>query len=161
MHTMSAILKDPLLTMRPMQEEDLDEVMAVERLAYPIPWTLGIFRDCLRVGYCCWVYTRSGQIIGYGVMSVAAGEAHILNVCILPQLQGQGLGRRLLRRLITLAGRHGADTVFLEVRASNRKALHLYLDMGFNEIGLRRGYYPLAKGHEDAVVMALSLLDMG
>ncbi len=156
---MSAILKDPLLTMRPMQEEDLEQVMAVETQAYPIPWTLGIFRDCLRVGYCCWVYTLAGRIIGHGIMSVAAGEAHILNICILPELQGQGLGRRLLRRLLQLAGRHGADTVFLEVRASNRKALHLYLDAGFNEIGLRRGYYPLARGHEDAVVMALSLVD--
>lgn len=158
---MSAILKDPTLHMRPMQEGDLEEVMAIERLAYPFPWTLGIFRDCLRVGYCCWVCTRAGRIIGYGVMSVAAGEAHILNVCVMPDLQGQGLGRRLMRRLITLAGGHGADTVFLEVRASNRKALHLYLDLGFNEIGLRRGYYPLEKGHEDAVVMALSLMDSG
>ncbi|HEB97035.1 MAG TPA: ribosomal-protein-alanine N-acetyltransferase [Sedimenticola thiotaurini] len=155
---MSALLEDPLLGMRPMQETDLDQVMAIERLAYPFPWTEGIFRDCLRVGYCCWVCTRSEQVIGYGVMSVAAGEAHILNVCIDPELQGQGLGRRLMQRLLTLAGRHGADTVFLEVRASNRRALRLYLDLGFNEIGLRRGYYPLEKGHEDAVVMALSLV---
>ena len=154
---MIAILKDPLLSMRPMQDADVVEVMVLERLAYPFPWTEGIFRDCLRVGYSCWVYTLDDRIIGYGVMSVAVGEAHILNICIHPDYQGQGLGRRLLQRLLTLARKHGADTAFLEVRASNRTALRLYLDMGFNEVGLRRGYYPIREGREDAVVLALSL----
>ena len=154
---MSAILKDPLLTMRPLRDADVGEVMVLERLAYPFPWTEGIFRDCLRVGYSCWAYTLDQRIIGYGVMSVAVGEAHILNICIHPEFQRQGLGRRLLQRLLTRARKHGADTVFLEVRASNRTALRLYLDLGFNEVGLRRGYYPLRQGREDAVMLALSL----
>ncbi len=150
---------DPSLIMRPMQADDLGAVMAVERLAYPFPWTEGIFRDCLRVGYSCWVYTLAEAVIGYGVMSVAAGEAQILNLCIHPQQQGQGLGRQLLQRLLSVARKHGADTAFLEVRVSNRNALHLYESVGFNEIGLRRDYYPSKNGHEDAVVMALSLTD--
>ena len=154
---MSAILRDPLLRMRPMQEADLDAVIEVEKLAYPFPWTKGIFRDCLRVGYCCWVYALDERVLGYGVMSVVVGEAHILNACIHPEFQGQGLGRRLLQRLLTLARQHRADTAFLEVRASNRAALHLYQDLGFNEIGLRRAYYPGKTGREDAVVLALSL----
>jgi len=154
---MSAILKDPLLIMRPLQDADVGEVMVLEGLAYPFPWTEGIFRDCLRVGYSCWAYTLGQRIIGYGVMSVAVGEAHILNICIHPEFRRQGLGRRLLQRLLTRARKHGADTAFLEVRASNRTALHLYLDLGFNEVGLRRGYYPLRQGREDAVMLALSL----
>ena len=154
---MSAILRDPLLRMRPMQEADLDAVIEVEKLAYPFPWTKGIFRDCLRVGYCCWVYTLDERVLGYGVMSVVVGEAHILNACIHPEFQGQGLGRRLLQRLLTLARQHRADTAFLEVRASNQAAIRLYQDLGFNEIGLRRAYYPGKKGREDAVVLALSL----
>ena len=153
----SAIHKHPLLRMRPMQDADIDAVMTVESLAYEFPWTHGIFKDCLRVGYCCWVYTLEDDIVGYGVMSVAAGEAHILNLTVQPQMQGQGLGRRLLQRLLTLARQHGADTAFLEVRTSNQAALKLYRDMGFNETGLRRGYYPARKGREDAVVFALSL----
>jgi ribosomal-protein-alanine N-acetyltransferase len=156
---MSAILKDPVLQMRPMGEADIDAVMDVEQLAYPFPWTAGIFRDCLRVGYCSWVYTLDKRIIGYGVMSVAVGEAHILNICVHPDLQGKGLGRRLIRRLLTLARKHGADTVFLEVRASNLPAIALYSSLGFNELGIRRGYYPADKGREDAVMFALSVGD--
>jgi len=154
----NAIQKHPLLRMRPMQAADVEAVMAVESLAYEFPWTPGIFKDCLRVGYCCWVYTLDDSVIGYGVMSVATGEAHILNLSIQPDMQGQGLGRRLLQRLLTLARQHGADTAFLEVRSSNQAALHLYRDLGFNEVGLRRGYYPSRNGREDAVVFALSLL---
>lgn len=153
----SALHKNPLLRMRPMRVTDVGAVMAVESQSYQFPWTRNIFKDCLRVGYCCWVYTLDEEVIGYGVMSVAVGEAHILNLSIRPDMQGRGLGRRLLQRLLTLARRHGADTVFLEVRASNRSALHLYRDLGFNEVGLRRGYYPAGDGREDAVVFALSL----
>ena len=154
---MSAILKDPLLRMRPMQESDIEAVMEVELLCYEHPWTEGIFRDCLRVGYCSWVYMLDQCVIGYGVMTVAVGEAHILNLCIHPEHQGQGLARRLLQRLLTLAREHGVDTAFLEVRSSNRIALGLYESIGFNEIGMRRGYYPAIKGREDAVLLALNI----
>ena len=157
---MSAILKEPLLQMRPMQDVDVDAMMSLEELAYEFPWTPGIFLDCLRVGYCCWLYTLDDQVVGYGVMSVAAGEAHILNLCIHPDYRGQGLGRRLLQRLLTLAAKHRADTAFLEVRVTNRAAKRLYRSAGFNEIGLRRGYYPSRLGREDAVLLALSLVDL-
>ena len=155
---MSALLKDPLLKMRPMEEADIDAVMEVEVRAYPFPWTHGIFRDCLKVGYHCWVYILNETIAGYSVMSVAVGEAHILNVCVAPEHQGRGLGRRLLERMLTQARKEGADTAFLEVRISNRPAIRLYETAGFNEVGLRRGYYPNHSGREDAVVMALSLV---
>jgi ribosomal-protein-alanine N-acetyltransferase len=155
---MSAILRDPLLHARPVQEGDLDQIMEIERRAYPFPWTRGIFSDCLRVGYCCWLYAMEETIIAYGVMSVAAGEAHLLNLTVSPEWQGQGLGRRQLRRLLTLAAEHGADAVFLEVRVSNHPAISLYRNMGFNEVGLRTGYYPGKRGREDAMVLALSLL---
>ncbi|OOZ35371.1 ribosomal protein S18-alanine N-acetyltransferase [Solemya velesiana gill symbiont] len=154
---MSAILKDPLLQIRPMRTADVEAVMVVEQAAYDFPWTAGIFRDCLRVGYCCWVVALDQRIIGYAIMSVAAGEAHILNVCIHPEMQGHGLGRRLMQRFITLARERSADTIFLEVRDSNKAAIHLYDTLGFNEVGRRRGYYPAAGGREDAIVLAFSL----
>ncbi len=150
-------MKDPLLRLRPMREADVDAVMEVETSAYDYPWTAGIFQDCLRVGYCSWVCVLDEKIIGHGVMSVVAGECHILNVCLHPDWQNRGLGRRLVRRLLNIARQRQADTAFLEVRESNRVALALYRSMGFNEIGVRRGYYPAPNGRENAQVLAVSL----
>ena len=154
---MSAQLKDPLLGIRPMREEDLDAVIAIELHVYEFPWTLGIFRDCLRAGYCCWVMTLAEQLIGYGVTSVAVDECHVLNVCIHPQWQGQGLGHKLVRRLLNLASQRGAETAFLEVRQSNSAARALYRRLGFIEVGRRRDYYPTQDGREDALVLSLTL----
>lgn len=140
-----------------MRDEDIPEVMRVETAAYPYPWTEGIFRDCLRVGYCCWVAESCDEIMGYGVMSVAAGECHILNVSVHPHLHRQGFGRRILRRLMALGRTHNADTAFLEVRSSNHSAVGLYAAEGFCEVGMRSGYYPSEHGREDAVIMARAL----
>ncbi|GAA3931371.1 ribosomal protein S18-alanine N-acetyltransferase [Luteimonas lutimaris] len=145
--------------LRPMREDDLDEVMSIEHRAYPFPWTHGIFRDCLRADYPAWILQEGGRILGYGVLSVAADEAHVLNLCIDPDEHGQGLGRRLLRALLKFAHGHGARRVFLEVRPSNPHAITLYEDEGFNEIGRRPRYYPAQVGREDAIVMARELLD--
>lgn len=140
-----------------MRESDLDAVMGIERRAYPFPWTVGIFRDCLSADYPAWVLECDGAIIGYGVLSIAAGEAHVLNLCIEPAMQGGGHGRRLLRSLVRLARSLGAQRVFLEVRPSNPTAVALYHDEGFNEIGRRPRYYPARQGREDAIVMAREL----
>ena len=147
--------------MRPMKQADVDAVSEIEKRAYPFPWTPGIFRDCLRAGHQCWVLEAGTKLLGYGVLSAAAGEAHILNVCIAPEYQGRGHGRRLLARLVDLARWHHAHQVFLEVRPSNPRAINLYRDYGFNEIGLRPNYYPAEKGREDAIVMAMELLPPG
>ncbi|MEO8672633.1 MAG: ribosomal protein S18-alanine N-acetyltransferase [Tahibacter sp.] len=141
-----------------MRQDDLDAVSAIEALAYEFPWSPGIFRDCLRAGYNCWVLATREAIVGYGVLSVAAGEAHVLNVCIRPEDHGAGHGKRLMRRLIDLARWHRAERVFLEVRPTNLAALALYDQLGFNEIGRRPNYYPSRRGREDALVMALELL---
>jgi ribosomal-protein-alanine N-acetyltransferase len=145
--------------LRPMREDDLDAVMDIERRAYPFPWTRGIFRDCLRAGYPAWVLDEAGVLAGYGLLSIAAGEAHVLNVCSAPEAQGRGHGRRLLRALLQQARGRGAQRVFLEVRPSNAGAIALYHAEGFNEIGRRPRYYPAAHGREDAIVMALELFD--
>ena len=141
-----------------MRQADIDAVSAIENRAYVFPWTPGIFRDCLRAGHHCWVLEAGATLLGYGVLSAAAGEAHILNICIAPEYQGRGHGRRLLRRLVDLARWHQARQVFLEVRPSNPRAIQLYRDEGFNEIGQRPNYYPAEKGREDAIVMAMELL---
>lgn len=142
---------------RPLLEADLQPVMAIEQAAYEFPWSLGNFRDCLRAGYYCPAICLEDDIHGYGIMSEAVGEAHILNLCIDPRHQGAGLGRLLLNQLLDEANRRRVSTVFLEVRASNRPAIGLYESTGFNEVGLRPGYYPARQGREDAIVYALAL----
>jgi len=143
--------------LRPMTASDLPEVLAIEQQVVEYPWTDGIFRDCLRAGQCCWTIREAASLVGYGVMSVAVGESHLLNLCVDPGYTRQGYGRGLLEHLQGLALRHGATVMFLEVRASNRAALGLYSANGFAEVGLRRGYYPAANGREDALVMAREL----
>lgn len=154
---MSAVSAPAPLSLRVMRESDLDAVMEIERRAYPFPWTRGIFRDCLQAGYPGLVVERDRQMIGYGMVSIAADEAHVLNVCIDPCWQSHGHGRRLLRALVQLVRDRGAHRVFLEVRPSNLGAVALYQSEGFNEIGRRPRYYPAQHGREDALVMAMEL----
>lgn len=145
--------------LRAMQDADLAAVTAIEVSAYAFPWTFGIFRDCLRAGYGCWVLERSdGELIAYAVLSVAANEAHVLNICVAPAEQGGGHGRRLMTRLLDVARWHRAERVYLEVRPSNPRAIALYQSLGFAEIGRRPRYYPAEGGREDAIVMGLELV---
>ncbi len=148
------------LTFRPMADEDLTAVMAVEVEGYSHPWSQDIFRDCLRAGYHCWVLQVGERLVGHGVMSVAVGECQILNLCVHPDWQGRQFGRRLLRRLLAIARQRQADTAFLEVRRSNHPAIHLYQAEGFCETGLRRNYYPKGQGREDAIIMAKPLVNL-
>lgn len=156
---MAAHPQAPPAELRPMRDADVEAVAAIERSAYEFPWSVGIFRDCLRAGYDCRVLVEHQTILGYGILSVGAGEAHVLNVCIAPSHQGRHLGRRLVRQVIDLARWHRAERIFLEVRPSNERAIALYLSLGFNEIGKRPNYYPARRGREDAIVMAIELLD--
>ena len=146
--------------LRRLREDDIDAVMQIELRAYPFPWTPGNFRDCLRAGYAMWVLEDEAGLVGYAAASVQAGEAHLLNLCIDPELQSRGQGRRLLRAMRQVARGQGAERMFLEVRPSNPQAIALYHAEGFNEIGRRPRYYPDHDGRrEDAIVMAIELLD--
>ncbi|NJN46240.1 MAG: ribosomal protein S18-alanine N-acetyltransferase [Candidatus Competibacteraceae bacterium] len=136
---------------------DLEEVMTIETQAYPFPWTEGIIRDCLRIGYRCRILEIQGRIEAYGILSVGAGEAHILNLCVRPESCGQGLAHSMLNHLLDVARINTAMTIFLEVRPSNPRAVRLYQRAGFCEVGVRKDYYPAASGREDALVMAKEL----
>ena len=98
------------------------------------------------------------EVNAYGIMSIAAGESHVLNLCVCPAWHGCGLGRQLLAKLLEVARDHRAGTMLLEVRPSNRRALRLYESMGFSEVGVRRGYYPARNGREDALLLAMDLV---
>lgn len=147
----------PAVRLRAMTLADVAGVIDVERASYAFPWSEGVFRDCVRVGYVCRIVEHEGVISGYGIMSYGAGEAHILNVCVRGDLRGRGVGRKLLDYLIERARLAGMLDVFLEVRPSNPTAIHLYESLGFSRVGVRRGYYQAAEGREDAFVYRLML----
>lgn len=156
---MVAILKQAVPEFRRMEPGDLDRVAAIEIVAYDFPWSRTILADCLRAGYECCVLAHANEIIGYAVLSSGANESHILNVCVAPAERGNGHGRRLVKRLLDLARWQRSERVFLEVRPSNAHAIALYESIGFNEFGRRPNYYPAKRGREDALVMAMELLD--
>jgi ribosomal-protein-alanine N-acetyltransferase len=155
---MNALREPGISRFRRMLYNDLREVLTIERRSYEYAWTEGIFRDCIRAGHHCRVLEiPHGFIQSYGVLSAAAGEAHLLNLCVRPELQGRGLARRMLDHLLDLARTVAVQTVFLEVRPSNVRAIRLYDSAGFHEIGCRPGYYPAVRGREDALVLAREL----
>jgi ribosomal-protein-alanine N-acetyltransferase len=151
----------PQAQVRAMRRDDLEAVAELERASYEFPWSPGVFGDCLRAGHPCWVMCLGDEVVGYGILSTGAGEAHILNVCVGEKHRGLGLGRHLMRRLLDVARWHAAERVFLEVRPSNPVAQALYRSMGFVQIGQRPKYYPAKDGREDAIVMALEMSEPG
>ncbi|MBN1238283.1 MAG: ribosomal protein S18-alanine N-acetyltransferase [Gammaproteobacteria bacterium] len=153
---MSAAVR-PDAKIRMMLPSDLKAIAEVERAAYDYPWSLGIFRDCLLAGYYCLVLEIGGAVAGYTIMSIAAAEAHVLNLCVHPNVQRLGYGRRLLNALLAKAREAEVDKVFLEVRPSNKVALSLYRSVGFEEVGIRPAYYQARFGREDAVILAATL----
>lgn len=142
---------------RSMLFEDIQRVTELEQQSYNHTWTEGIFRDCIRVGYDCLVMELDGCVQAFGLVSVAANEAHILNICVARECQRQGYGKRMLHKLLEIAEKKGADFVYLEVRESNDPAINLYDSEGFSRLGVRKKYYPADDGREDALVFAKAL----
>ena len=137
-------------TIRDMIHEDLATVADIERRSYEFPWSHGVFRDCLLAGYQSAVLVREERVIGYGILSVAAGEAHILNLCVEPKCRSLGYGERLLDEMLFRARSASVREIFLEVRPSNETALALYRKKGFHQVANRPAYYQANKGREDA-----------
>lgn len=161
----------PLLRLTPMEQEDLDAVVAIENTVYPYPWTRGNFEDALDSGYLAWVARgevrdieyaaaddATGKVWGYFLLMVAVDEGHLLNISVRADLHRRGIGRELLDRVASMARELGLTSVLLEVRPSNTRAIAIYGHYGFVSIGRRKAYYP-AEGNtrEDAIVMRLPL----
>jgi len=145
-----------------MDVRDLDAVSRIEAAAYAFPWTRGNFVDSLAAGYLAEVLEdETRQLLGYFIAMAGVDEMHLLNITVAPAWQGQGLGRLMLQALADHARGRGMASLWLEVRESNRRARALYEQLGYAEVGLRRGYYPAAGRREDAVVMSLVLQDGG
>lgn len=154
---MSAVLKGLAPSIRPMREHDLAQIHTIEQRAYSFPWSVGVFTDCLRVGYSCWVISHNEVTVGYGIMSVAVQESHILNLCIDPNHHRNGFASDLLQHMLKTAAGYDAVISYLEVRPSNVAAIRLYEAAGFSLVGVRSDYYPSLDGREDANVMSKQL----
>ena len=154
---MNAVVEPGELVTRAMTRADIPFVDAIEKQSYPYPWTAGIFADCIQAGYFCPVFAGRDGVVAYAVMSVAAGEAHILNLCVAPDHRRAGVGKRLLKHVLDAARQHEAEHLFLEVRPSNAAARRLYEQAGFNRVAVRPDYYPDSDGREDALILALDL----
>lgn len=146
---------------RNMSYDDLPNISDIERRSYDYPWSHGVFRDCMLAGYVCLVIDRGRQPVGYSILSIAAGEAHILNLCIDPDYRGLGYGERLLNEVIDRARYAEVAAIFLEVRPSNANALALYRKKGFRKIAKRPAYYQARDGREDADVLSLAFDSSG
>lgn len=141
------------MTIREMTFEDLDQVMIIERENFSVPWTEeGFFTYLLRMDALFLVAEEADRVLGYCGVIMAADEGDITNVSVKKDCQGRGIGSALVTELIQRTGQAGINTLFLEVRAGNRTALSLYEKMGFEHMGIRKGYY--TNPTEDAVTMS-------
>ena len=150
---MIAILKEHTPHLCRMEKSDLFEVAHIEQGTFPDPWPINSFQDCLAFGHQCLVLEQDNTIQAYGIMSIEIDSGHILNLCVRPELRHQGIGRWMLGHLLQRAEAAEVEAVFLEVRASNQPAIHLYHTMAFVQIGVRKDYYPSETGPEDALIL--------
>lgn len=144
--------------LQPMQDGDLEAVIAIEQTAYSHPWTRGNFRDALASGYWVQCLRVQNELLGYVVAMEGVQETHLLNITVAPRRQGQGWGHMVLDALCLWSRRQGAQWLWLEVREGNQRALQVYERYGFRQVGLRKDYYPADRQQrEHAVVMSLNL----
>ena len=154
---MNAQLNQPNISFREMHASDLDAVMQIEIVNFPFPWTAGNFKDSINSGHICLLLEIDEAVIGYAILMMVLDEAHLLNISVSSAWKGKGWGRHLLNHMMQIGREKGGLNMFLEVRPSNVSAITLYESIGFNEMGMRPGYYPAPNGRENAVLMGVAL----
>lgn len=142
----------PQVTIRRATREDLDQIFACECACFDNPWTLSMLYEeiCENPTTIYLVMTAADRVVGYCGAHIVLDEAHITNVCVLPDYRGCGLAKRMMRALQEEARMHGASAMTLEVGVTNKAAQRLYRECGFSVQGIRRKYY---NGREDAYIM--------
>jgi len=146
------------LNVRGMLAQDIVNVLDIEQSANHFPWQIKSFEDSLRSGHKAWVfYEQAEQIVGFAIVQAVLDETHLLNICVKPTEQGRGIGKTIVQHVIDYANSVSSVIILLEVRRSNDRAQQLYLQSGFNEMSVRKGYYPAKQGREDAILMAMDL----
>lgn len=142
----------------PITEQDFDRLFEIEQAAHLVPWSKGTLLNNQGNKYLNLKLVENGNIVGFAISQIVPDEATLFNIAIDPNFQGKGLGKQLLSELIKQLSAKNIATLWLEVRESNQPAQKLYDSLGFNEVTIRKNYYPTqAGGRENAVVMALYL----
>ena len=141
---------------------DLSIIMSIARDAFMLPWSAAMMRDSLLAAHTqvFGMFDDAGHIIGFVVFSIVLDEIELLSMAVNPDYQKQGYGRSLLGHVISQAKKNKTESIFLEVRHSNTRALNLYQKEGFKVIGERKAYYPvedMQKTREDAVLLSLGI----
>ena len=148
----------PMVTFEPLQETVLDDVLDIEKVSFPEPWSRRLFQQEIRHDSSVFIVMKaSDKIVGYGGFWQVLDEAHITNLAIVPERRRIGLGSVLLGRLLEMAHEKGTRRATLEVRETNVAAINLYRKFGFEAVAVRKNYY--AKTHEDAIIMWRTGLD--
>lgn len=164
--------KEAELSFLPMQPADLDEVLKIESVSHIHPWSKGNFSDSLAAGH--WAYCirpQADQVVkgsyldpsvlwAYCILFPAVDELHLLNITVSPHLRKLGLGQRIMAAIEGVAAQQKMPRIILEVRPSNISAVNLYQKLGYEQIGVRKNYYPVSPdtgSREDALVMAKSI----
>jgi len=138
--------------LRPMETGDVDQVLEIESRVFSSPWSRASFeRECVEEASSSWVLVVDGAVVGYAVSWIVCDEVHIGNIAVVPDMQGRGLGRLLMARLLEAGAERGAVMATLEARESNTRALGLYESFAFRPVAIRKRYY--ADSGEDAIVM--------
>lgn len=153
----SALQSKTRLSFRDMTSQDLADVVSIESAVHAYPWKRGHFADALKAGNATLVMELGREMVGYAIVMTVLDEAHLLNISIAKSHQRQGLGRKLLEQVVALAQSKQCKDLYLEVRESNQPAIALYESVGFNEMSIRRNYYPAKHGREHAILMGLAI----
>ncbi|WP_196138442.1 ribosomal protein S18-alanine N-acetyltransferase [Aliikangiella sp. G2MR2-5] len=144
------------MIVRSVRPADLPAIWKIEKESHPFPWSEKALKDSMN-GQIFNCLEKQGNIIGFYILAQVLDELEILNIAVSPSLQGKGLGTLLMKDIRSLATRREVNTIFLEVRSSNLKAISLYKRAGFESIGIRKQYYRSDNGREDAIMMKLLL----
>lgn len=142
---------------RRFRSDDIPILYKIEETVYFDPWPISAFHDCLWIKYPCYLLERKGKIVAYAIWHYILDESHLLNLCVHPRYQGLGIAAELLQFVLTKSQEDQAKLIFLEVRASNSAAIHLYEKFGFKIVGLRKNYYITPEGPENAIIYRLNL----
>jgi ribosomal-protein-alanine N-acetyltransferase len=137
----------------PLTVDDLDAVIAVEQSVYGHPWTVGNFKDALASGYAAQRLLAGNTLIGYFVAMKVIDEVHLLNITVSLDYRSQGWAKVMLEALALWARAQGCKWLWLEVRESNHRAIHVYRSHGFKQVGLRKDYYPVGRGQREAALV--------
>jgi len=146
------------MTIRSMKSSDIDTLVAIESKVTDFPWTKKNFTDSMKPQHKGWVFLdEKGEIDAFILIQKVVDETHLLNICVKAGAQGKGIGKQILGFVIDYANSIASTLIVLEVRSSNQRAQALYYQAGFNEMAVRKNYYPTKEGREDAILMGLDL----